>query len=161
MGAFLPTRIDERRSHGTPDHRPPPTPPTPRVRRRRRRGAAGGGPRPPPRPPRAGARPPPARGGRRPGGGPPGRRGAAAAGGARLEVTGHDVLKTAPRGYPRDHPRIELLRHKGLIGWKQWPVGAWLGTRKAKDRIVDFLHAAVPLNDWLEAHVGPAMAEPA
>src|ERR671914_3054006 len=32
---------------------------------------------------------------------------------AGLEVTGHGVLKTAPRGYPRDHPRIELLRFKG------------------------------------------------
>ena len=75
---------------------------------------------------------------------------------ARIEVTAHDVLKTAPRGYPKDHPRIELLRHKGLIAWRQWPVGAWLGTRKAKDRIVDFLHAAVPLNDWLEKNVGPS-----
>ena len=27
---------------------------------------------------------------------------------------GGDVLKTAPRGYPVDHPRIELLRHKSL-----------------------------------------------
>ena len=29
-------------------------------------------------------------------------------------VVGRDALKTAPRGYPRDHPRIELLRYKGL-----------------------------------------------
>ena len=27
---------------------------------------------------------------------------------------GFDSLKTAPRGYPKDHPRIELLRRKGL-----------------------------------------------
>ncbi len=47
---------------------------------------------------------------------------------AGIEVTAHDVLKTAPRGYPKDHPRIELLRHKGLIAWKQWPVAAWMGT---------------------------------
>ncbi len=26
-----------------------------------------------------------------------------------------DELKTAPRGYPKDHPRIELLRRKGLM----------------------------------------------
>ena len=26
------------------------------------------------------------------------------------------ALKTAPRGYARDHPRIELLRLKGLVG---------------------------------------------
>ena len=58
---------------------------------------------------------------------------------AGLEVTGHDVLKTAPKGYPKDHPRIELLRYKGLITWKEWPAGAWLGTRRAKDRVVEFL----------------------
>jgi uncharacterized protein (DUF2461 family) len=73
-----------------------------------------------------------------------------------IEVTGHDVLKTAPKGYPKDHPRIELLRNKGLICWKHWPVGAWLGTRKAKDRVIDFLRASQPLNDWLAKRVGPS-----
>jgi uncharacterized protein (TIGR02453 family) len=76
--------------------------------------------------------------------------------GARIEVTAHDVLKTAPRGYPKDHPRIELLRHKGLIAWKQWPVAAWMGTAKAKDRVIEFLRAAAPLNGWLDKHVGPS-----
>ncbi len=74
--------------------------------------------------------------------------------GAGIEVTAHDVLKTAPRGYPKDHPRIELLRHKGLIAWKQWPVAAWMGTAKAKDRVVGFLRGAGPLNGWLDKHVG-------
>lgn len=74
----------------------------------------------------------------------------------KVDITGHDVLKTAPRGYPKDHPRIDLLRNKGLIAWKEWPPGAWLGTRKAKDRVIDFLHAARPLNEWLTGHVGPS-----
>lgn len=73
---------------------------------------------------------------------------------AGLDVTGHDVLKSAPRGYPKDHPRIDLLRYKGLIAWREWPAGAWLGTRKAKDRVVEFLKASRPLNDWLRANVG-------
>ncbi|HYT29790.1 MAG TPA: DUF2461 domain-containing protein [Actinomycetota bacterium] len=76
---------------------------------------------------------------------------AAAAG---LDVTGHDVLKTAPKGYPKDHPRIELLRWKGLITWREWPAGAWLGTRRAKDRVVEFLTASRPLNGWLRSNVG-------
>jgi len=76
--------------------------------------------------------------------------------GAGIEVSAHDVLKTAPRGYPKDHPRIELLRYKGIINWKQWPVGAWLGTRKAKDRVVEFLRASKPLNNWLDKRVGPS-----
>ena len=66
----------------------------------------------------------------------------------------HEVLKTAPRGYPKDHPRIDLLRHKGIAMMKTWPVGAWLGTKKAKDRVVETLRAGVPLNDWLARHVG-------
>ena len=37
---------------------------------------------------------------------------------------------------------------------KTWPVGAWLGTKKAKDRVVETLRAGVPLNDWLARHVG-------
>src|SRR2546421_8271007 len=35
-----------------------------------------------------------------------------------IEGSAHDALKTAPRGYPKDHPRIDLLRQKGLISWK-------------------------------------------
>ena len=75
---------------------------------------------------------------------------------AGLDASGHEVLKTAPKGYDRDHPRIELLRNKGLVTWKQWPVASWLGTKKAKDRVVDFLHASRPLNAWLAANVGPS-----
>jgi uncharacterized protein (TIGR02453 family) len=76
---------------------------------------------------------------------------------AGLEVTGHGVLKTAPRGYPKDHPRIELLRYKGLIAWREWPPAAWLGTRRAKERVVEFFRLAKPLNDWLRTHVGPSV----
>ena len=72
---------------------------------------------------------------------------------AGLEVMGHEVLKTAPKGYPKDHPRIELLRYKGLVAWKQWPPAAWLGTRRAKDRVVEFLQLSRPLAEWLNARV--------
>ncbi len=70
-----------------------------------------------------------------------------------IEVTAHETLKSAPRGYPKDHPRAELLRHKGLVTWKRWPVGDWLGTSQAKKRVVDFLRASAPLNEWLATHV--------
>lgn len=73
-----------------------------------------------------------------------------------IEVTAHESLKTAPKGYPRDHPRAELLRQKGLITWKQWPVGAWLGTAQAKKRLVDFFRASRPILDWLDRQVGPS-----
>ncbi|MEW6153220.1 MAG: DUF2461 domain-containing protein [Actinomycetota bacterium] len=79
---------------------------------------------------------------------------------AGIEVTGHGSLKTAPRGYPKDHPRVALLRHKGLIAWKQWPPAAWLGTKAAKARIVGFIEAAAPLDRWLAEHVGPSTLPP-
>jgi uncharacterized protein (TIGR02453 family) len=77
-----------------------------------------------------------------------------------IEVSAHDTLKTAPKGYPKDHARIDLLRQKGLIYWRMWPAGAWLGTPKAKDRVVDLLRAAKPLLKWLDTNVGQSQMEP-
>lgn len=77
-----------------------------------------------------------------------------------LTVMGHGELKTAPRGFPKDHPRIELLRYKGLVMWREWPVGRWLGSAGAKDRIVEFFRASRPVVDWLGAKVGPPEQQP-
>jgi uncharacterized protein (TIGR02453 family) len=73
----------------------------------------------------------------------------------KIEVGGGAVLKTAPRGYPRDHPRVELLRYRSLIGWRAWPVGAWLGTARARSRVIEVLRAGRPMLAWLAQHVGP------
>jgi uncharacterized protein (TIGR02453 family) len=81
---------------------------------------------------------------------------------AGIDVHGTDVLKTAPKGYPREHPRIELLRYRGLVAMKQWPVAAWLGTSTARTRIVEVFRAARPLCGWLDENVGAStMPEPA
>ncbi len=77
---------------------------------------------------------------------------------AGIGVSGRDTLKSAPRGYPADHLRIGLLRHKGLIAWQEWPAGAWLETTAAKDRVVTFLRTTRPLSDWLATEVGPSRA---
>ena len=45
----------------------------------------------------------------------------AAAVAAGNDVGADDALKTAPRGYAKDHPRIDLLRRKGLTVWRGWP----------------------------------------
>ncbi len=74
---------------------------------------------------------------------------------AGIEVTAYDSLKTAPRGYPKDHPRIELLRMKGCIAWREWPIGAWLDTPEPEDRVMTVLEAAKPLVKWLDTNVGP------
>jgi uncharacterized protein (TIGR02453 family) len=72
----------------------------------------------------------------------------------RADVTGRTQLKTAPRGYRTDHPRIDLLRQDGLIGIWAHPPRAWLYTAKAADRVAESWRALRPLNRWLQAHVG-------
>jgi uncharacterized protein (TIGR02453 family) len=72
-----------------------------------------------------------------------------------LEAGCGQALKGAPRGYPTDHPRIELLRCKGLICWQHWPAAPWLHTAEAKDRVAGFLRTAAPLHRWLDRNVGP------
>jgi uncharacterized protein (TIGR02453 family) len=74
-----------------------------------------------------------------------------------IEITGHEQLKSMPRGYAKDHPRADLLRYKGLVAWQQWPVAAWLGTAKAKPKVVEFLRNCAPLTEWLARHVGPSV----
>jgi uncharacterized protein (DUF2461 family) len=77
---------------------------------------------------------------------------------AALEAGGHEVggeaLKTAPRGYPADHPRIRLLRHKGVTAGRSWEPAPWMGTAKAAGRVIDVWRAAGRLNAWLVQHVG-------
>lgn len=79
--------------------------------------------------------------------------------GADLEITAHDTLKTAPRGFPKDHPRIELLRMKGCIAWRSWEIGAWLGTPEPVKRVRGFLDTAAALVSWLDTRVGPTELE--
>jgi uncharacterized protein (TIGR02453 family) len=79
---------------------------------------------------------------------------------ARYELAAHEALKTAPRGYAKDHPRIDLLRRKGLVAVKSWPVAKWLHTAEAKKRIEAVWRDCAPLNRWLAAHVGPSELPP-
>lgn len=73
-----------------------------------------------------------------------------------IAVQGRESLKKAPRGYPADHPRVDLLRQKGLFAWKQWPVEPWLGTPTARAEVAGFLAAGSSLRVWLARHVGPS-----
>jgi uncharacterized protein (TIGR02453 family) len=68
---------------------------------------------------------------------------------------GGDQLKTKPRGYDADHPRLELLRYRALTAWK--PLGApeWLDTPAAADHIAVAWRELAPLQRWLDDHVGP------
>jgi uncharacterized protein (TIGR02453 family) len=76
---------------------------------------------------------------------------------ARLEEEGMPLyqpeLKTAPRGFPKDHPRIELLRRKRFAAMAVLEPGRWLHSRKALDRVADGWRRTLPLHDWLERAV--------
>jgi uncharacterized protein (TIGR02453 family) len=78
---------------------------------------------------------------------------AAAVASVEIEVFAPE-LKTAPRGFPRDHPRVELLRHKSLIAGRRLPPGPELATRAALDHVAGTWRAARPITAWLEEHVG-------
>ncbi len=84
----------------------------------------------------------------------------AAAETAGYRITAQDELKTAPRGYRRDHPRIRLLRLKGLVAMRSFEPGPWLSTPAALDRVVDTWRGCQGLNDWLGRHVGHSELPP-
>lgn len=77
---------------------------------------------------------------------------------------GYDVhgqhLKSAPRGYPKDHPRIELLRHTGLYVGTSFGTASWLHTKAAVTKVKAALRAAAPVAEWIDAHVGPTTILP-
>ena len=75
------------------------------------------------------------------------------------EIGGRE-LSTAPRGYPRDHERVGLLQHKGLTAARRFGTPKWMSTAKAKGRFLDAWRGAAPLNEWLNAHVGPSREAP-
>jgi uncharacterized protein (TIGR02453 family) len=78
---------------------------------------------------------------------------------ARAETAGLDVwgesLATAPRGYAKDHERIELLRRKSLS------LGAMVDSEPGISRsdglrfVTQTWRAAAPVTGWLDEHVGP------
>jgi uncharacterized protein (TIGR02453 family) len=75
-------------------------------------------------------------------------------------VGAHHELKTAPRGYPKDHPRIALLRRSGLTASRSWPVAKWLHTKRAATKVRETWSGLEGMCKWLDAHVGPSTLPP-
>ncbi len=68
---------------------------------------------------------------------------------------GHDEpLKTAPRGYAKDHSRIERLRWKACMASTEITGASLLGSKRLRERAVAFWERTGPLVAWLEQHVG-------
>jgi uncharacterized protein (TIGR02453 family) len=76
---------------------------------------------------------------------------------AKLEKAGFTLggeeLKRVPAGWPQDHPRARLLRHKSLYTWKDFGLQPWLGTAAARRHIVKAWTDARPLSAWLAANL--------
>lgn len=77
--------------------------------------------------------------------------------GTGLELGTGSSLKTAPRGWAQDHPRIELLRLTALTVGAAHQPRAWLHTRGCLTRIVDHWHGVQRWN----AYLGALPVEPA
>ncbi len=67
-----------------------------------------------------------------------------------LELQG-DTLKTAPRGYDRDHPRIALLRHRNLSLMRDHGFGPVISGPGLVDAVRADWRAARPVMEWLDA----------
>jgi hypothetical protein len=76
-----------------------------------------------------------------------------------FEITG-DLMVRVPRGYPADHSRAELLRHRSLIAVRRLGVGAWLHDERALDRLEATAVELRPLLEWLCDHVTDVPPEP-
>ncbi|MGB3734471.1 MAG: DUF2461 domain-containing protein [Ilumatobacter sp.] len=84
----------------------------------------------------------------------------AAATGRRYTVGAIGELKTAPRGYDRDHPRIALIRRKGLMLSKDFGTPKWIHTKQVETKVRECWEGAKDVCDWLDAHVGPSTEPP-
>ncbi|MFC4951156.1 DUF2461 family protein [Pseudonocardia sp. GCM10023141] len=73
-----------------------------------------------------------------------------------FEVHRGRALASAPRGWSSGHPRIALLRHRGLQLTRSWELGPWLESGEPLRRVRAAWHALAPLLGWLDEHVGAA-----
>jgi hypothetical protein len=66
-------------------------------------------------------------------------------------------LKTGPRGYPSEHPRVDFLRWKGaaVVQYR----AAWMHSREAPEWVRTVWRGADPLRAWLGAHVATALVQ--
>jgi uncharacterized protein (TIGR02453 family) len=66
-----------------------------------------------------------------------------------------EPLKTAPRGYPRDHPRVDLLRQKAVSAHRRLEGSQQLRDAAAVRRfVVETFDACEPMNDWIKSNIG-------
>ncbi len=66
-----------------------------------------------------------------------------------------EKLKTVPRGYDKDHPRAELLKHKSLSAGMELGQPEWVDSPDAARRVSELWEQLRPLVDWVGRHAAP------
>jgi len=66
-----------------------------------------------------------------------------------------EPLKTAPRGYPKDHSRADLLRQKAVSAHRRLTGSTLLDAAAVRGFVVDTFEACGRLNEWIIANMGP------
>jgi uncharacterized protein (TIGR02453 family) len=66
-----------------------------------------------------------------------------------------EALKTVPRGYPRDHPRVDLLRQKAVSAHRRLTGSGLRDGATVRQFVVDTFDSCEPLNDWIKSNIGP------
>jgi uncharacterized protein (TIGR02453 family) len=69
-------------------------------------------------------------------------------------TVGGETLKTSPRGYAADHPRIELLRHKSMTVGRSYGFDEMIHTSLLLARVRTDWAAATPFVQWVRTHSG-------
>ena len=71
-----------------------------------------------------------------------------------------EPLKTAPRGYPRDHPRVDLLRQKAVSAHRRLEGSQLRDAADVRRFVVDTFDACGPMNDWIKINIGSSRTGP-
>ncbi len=66
-----------------------------------------------------------------------------------------EKLKTVPRGFDRDHPRAELLKHKTLYTGADLGQPEWVSTEAAAEEVAGRWRQLRPLVEWVGRYAAP------
>jgi uncharacterized protein (TIGR02453 family) len=71
-----------------------------------------------------------------------------------------ETLKSAPRGVPRDHPRLHLLRMKDVLAGDELDPAGTLDGRRPRDFARSVWDRSREVMGWMDAHVGASEVPP-